>query len=74
MVSISRTSRQLGQRFSQINPGIDSELLIGGGVTFRALISFSTRKPFHPNKISYLRASTKNASQLCLTNLFCLNS
>ena len=74
MELICRSSGQLGQRFSQINPGIDSELLIGGGVTFRALISFSTRKPFHPNKIIHLRASTKDSSGGWFAYLLRLNS
>ena len=68
------SSKQLGQRIPQISPGVDPELLTGGGVTLRALISLNTRTPACQNKIIRIRVPTKNASQLWLTDLLCLNS
>jgi len=38
------------------------------------LLSLKTRTPFQSNKIIHLRATIKDVSQLCLTDLFCLNS
>ena len=37
-------------------------------------MSLNTRTPACSNKIIHLRVTTKDASQICLTNLFCLNS
>ena len=74
MKLICWNSRQLGQRFSQASPEAIPELLTGNGVAYHALISLNTRTPAYQNMIIHLRASTKNVSQLCLTDLLCLNS
>ena len=74
MELICRNSRQLGQCISRARIRSDSELLTGDSVTLRALLLFNTCMPIYLNKIIHLRASTKNVSQLCLTDLLCLNS
>ena len=48
--------------------------MVGGGETRCALISLNTRTPACRNKRIHLRASTKNAPELWLTDLFYLNS
>ena len=74
MELLCRSSGQICPHISQASIGSDSELLTGDSVTLHAILLFNTCMPIYLNKIIHLRASTKNVSQLCLTDLLCLNS
>ena len=71
---ICKSSGQICPHISQASIGSDSELLTGDSVTLHAILLFNTCMPIYLNKIIHLRASTKDAPEGWLTDLFCLNS